>query len=720
MAIIITNDGDKEVGTIAERNAIVNKFDGMQVTVLDTISDIYVGGGAAGYEWSGTKAKWILTWKENKDDLIFVTETHQINNGQATLDHSPQSNLVWNAYIINSNNELLITLDNPSVSFNTVTVGSQNYNNEFLICTYGYGAVQAVIDGISANELLTKLKTVDGAGSGLDADLLDGHDYQEIVTLLATKTDDSSLSSVAKSGSYTDLSNLPTIPSAVSSLTNDSGFQTSAQVSTAIQDIIGAAPDALNTLAEIASQLASDESAVSALTATVAGKVSANSAISAATATKITYDSKGLVTGSSSLLASDVPNLDWGKITSGKPTTVSGFGITDAQLLDADLTAIAGLVGSTGFLKKTAVNTWALDTSTYLTGNQTISVSGDMTGSGSTSIALTLSSLTNSGLGEFKKVAIDSKGRVTGTASVAQSDITGLLGAGSVSNSMLANSSVANLSGTNTGDQTTVSGNAGSATVLQTARTINGVSFNGSSNITVNAVDSTARVASSLIGAANGVCPLDSTSKILSTYLPSYVDDVVEYNTFSVFPSTGETGKIYVDISTNKAYRWSGTVYIYITSGAVDSVAGRTGVVVLTKADVGLSKADDTADLLKPISTATQTALDLKQTKPLIGNMISAEAVLSTLTASQVITTFTAKVLKAVVIVHNTTMSACQTVEMLLMTDGITAYKVEYSEILTASSLGSFSVDYSNGLRLLFSPTTANIKVKVVATIIEV
>lgn len=49
-------------------------------------------------------------------------------------------------------------------------------------------------------------------------------------------------------------------------------------------------------------------------------------------------------------------------------------------------------------------------------------------------------------------------------------------------------------SGTNTGDQTDITGNSGTATALQTARTINGVSFNGTSNITVNAVDSTARV----------------------------------------------------------------------------------------------------------------------------------------------------------------------------------------------------------------------------------
>lgn len=40
-------------------------------------------------------------------------------------------------------------------------------------------------------------------------------------------------------------------------------------------------------------------------------------------------------------------------------------------------------------------------------------------------------------------------------------------------------------SGTNTGDQTNISGNAATATALQTARTINGTSFNGTANITV-------------------------------------------------------------------------------------------------------------------------------------------------------------------------------------------------------------------------------------------
>lgn len=47
--------------------------------------------------------------------------------------------------------------------------------------------------------------------------------------------------------------------------------------------------------------------------------------------------------------------------------------------------------------------------------------------------------------------------------------------------------------------------------------------------------------------------------------------------------------------------------------GAVDSVNGLTGVVVLTKSNIGLSNVDNTSDLNKPISTATQTALNAKQ-----------------------------------------------------------------------------------------------------------
>lgn len=125
--------------------------------------------------------------------------------------------------------------------------------------------------------------------------------------------------------------------------------------------------------------------------------------------------------------------------------------------------------------------------------------------------------------------------------------------------------------------------------------------------------------------------------KVPASQLPSYVDDVVESASLASLPATGESGKIYVAIDTNKTYRWSGSAYVEISASPgstdavvegsanlyftnarasaaapVQSVAGRTGAVSLTKSDVGLVNVDNTSDANKPISAAVQTALNGK------------------------------------------------------------------------------------------------------------
>lgn len=77
---------------------------------------------------------------------------------------------------------------------------------------------------------------------------------------------------------------------------------------------------------------------------------------------------------------------------------------------------------------------------------------------------------------------------------------------------------------------------------------------------------------------------LDANGKILETYLPSYVDDVIEgYYYDGKFYTTSahtteipaETGKIYVDIPSNTTYRYGGTTYVPITN-PVDIMTGAT------------------------------------------------------------------------------------------------------------------------------------------------
>lgn len=157
------------------------------------------------------------------------------------------------------------------------------------------------------------------------------------------------------------------------------------------------------------------------------------------------------------------------------------------------------------------------------------------------------------------------------------------------------------------------------------------------------AVSSLGTASTKDVGTANGVAELDSNGKVPSSQLPSYVDDVIEgyYNsstdrfykesTFTtVIPP--EDGKSWVDIASNKSYRWTGSVYVRVDEGVqlgeTSSTAyrGDRGKTAYdhsqttgnphgtTKNDIGLGNVNNTADLDKPISTATQTELDKKET----------------------------------------------------------------------------------------------------------
>jgi len=75
-------------------------------------------------------------------------------------------------------------------------------------------------------------------------------------------------------------------------------------------------------------------------------------------------------------------------------------------------------------------------------------------------------------------------------------------------------------------------------------------------------------------GQANGYAPLDGNALIPTSFLPSFVDDVLEYANLAAFPATGETGKMYVALDTNRVYRWSGSLYVEISAspGSTDAV----------------------------------------------------------------------------------------------------------------------------------------------------
>ena len=165
-------------------------------------------------------------------------------------------------------------------------------------------------------------------------------------------------------------------------------------------------------------------------------------------------------------------------------------------------------LATNGIVARTAANTVTSRTITGTTSNIVVT-NGDGVSANPT---IDLATVTQGATGtSFVKVALDGFGRVTNNTAVTSTDITTVLGYTPATSTELNNhinntvgtahavvTTTANgfmtaadkvklnaITGTNTGDQTTITGNAGSATVLQTARTINGVSFDGSANVTI-------------------------------------------------------------------------------------------------------------------------------------------------------------------------------------------------------------------------------------------
>lgn len=227
-------------------------------------------------------------------------------------------------------------------------------------------------------------------------------------------------------------------------------------------------------------------------------------------------------------------NSDGGMTSAGVVTAASfagaGTALTglNASNLSSGTVALARMAQAntttSGYLSNTDWNTF----NNKLSGAPTITLTGGVTGSGTGSFAATV--VTNANLtgpitsagnattvasqtGTGSKFVMDTAPTIVGGSHTALTAL-GLRSTGAAFDLTLATGEVftagrtlsiilgdvartltftgnASISGTNTGDQTSVSGNAGTATTLATARNINGVSFNGGADITVTAAAGT-------------------------------------------------------------------------------------------------------------------------------------------------------------------------------------------------------------------------------------
>lgn len=146
MAITRYSNFDKTVNTIIDRNNIVNKVPGMTVVVLDAIADVNVGTGKAIYRWDETDNSWILVSKGTTDATNFITEELIITNNEINLSYIPVNNQIWNGLII-KDGLIYADLNVKQVSINNGKVSNipLEYNGMALRVTYAYGTVAAQI-----------------------------------------------------------------------------------------------------------------------------------------------------------------------------------------------------------------------------------------------------------------------------------------------------------------------------------------------------------------------------------------------------------------------------------------------------------------------------------------------------------------------------------------------------------------------------------------------
>ena len=144
---------------------------------------------------------------------------------------------------------------------------------------------------------------------------------------------DNALATKQDKGDYALRSEIPAVPTNVSDFTNDANYQTETDVNNAIKAVVGAAPEALDTLEEIAKKLKDGDDVVAALTATVSAKAN-----SADVYTKTEFDNKGYLTEHQSLSAYSTTEQMNSAISDAVATKANSADVYTKSEVDAELT----------------------------------------------------------------------------------------------------------------------------------------------------------------------------------------------------------------------------------------------------------------------------------------------------------------------------------------------------------------------------------------------
>ena len=105
-----------------------------------------------------------------------------------------------------------------------------------------------------------------------------------------------------------------------------------------------------------------------------------------------------------------------------------------------------------------------------------------------------------------------------------------------------------------------------------------------------------------------GLAPLGEDGIVPTSYLPSYVDAVLEYDGFDNFPPEGQSNEIYLDTRANLSYRWGGTQYVQIGQSVALGETSSTAY----PGDKGKKNAEDISGIKADVASIQKDVSDLK------------------------------------------------------------------------------------------------------------
>ena len=473
----------------------------------------------------------------------------------------------------------------------------------------------------------------------------------------------SELATIAKTGSYNDLSNKP---SAVSVFANDSGYQTSSDVSTAIQAVVGAAPDALNTLAEIATHLADDESAAAVLTTAVATKAPLASPALTGVPTAPTaaaLDNSTQVATTAFVMA----NRSSG--ATGVAGVAGDIGLTGA-------TGAAGVKGDAGVAGAAGVN-------------------GDAGVAGAKGdIGLT---------GATGSVSMNNP-VFTGTVSGVTA---GMVGLGSVNNTADADKPVS------TAQATAIALKADQATTY--TKVESDARIQAVVGAAPLALDTLVEIAAQLAADESAAAALVTTVSLKAPLASPALTGVPTAPTAVALDNSTQVATTAFVM----ANRSSGATGIQGITGAtgIQGITGTTGITGIQgvtgstgiQGVIGLTGATGTVNLNNPVFTGTVSVGSISATS-------AVQATVATVTQTSIDTWAIASYRSTKYVVQITQGSSYQVSEILVIQNGTVTFNTEFATVMTGSSLASFDTSITSGnvnlLVTMAAATSATINIQ--------